>query len=215
MARGLCLPFAADSPDCVCYAIGAGQELAVQGCGGPSRTGCPGDRCCADDPRDDCAVSPDSSCTGLCVAAGGCDPAQQACGICPQGIVQGPCEDVAGTRSFAFRSVGDCVTDQGSIDISRTFSGQSTVVQNGCSIQSDVPGVFSFTGTVSGSEVQLSSPISAIPSQRCPMGQGSINLAGEVLENGVIELEGTAAYVATCDGGSASCRAEIEITSQP
>lgn len=83
-ARGVCLPFSRGSSDCACFAVGAqrqGQEL--QSCGGPLAAGCPGDRCCVDDPRDGCdPLAGNAGCFGVCVAAEGCDPAVQQCGQC-------------------------------------------------------------------------------------------------------------------------------------
>ncbi|MEW6269019.1 MAG: hypothetical protein AB1689_06935 [Thermodesulfobacteriota bacterium] len=87
-ARGTCLPFSLESSDCSCYAIDARESQAVQGCGGPQNVGCAGDRCCADDPRDGCdPLGGNAGCFGICVAADGCNPAEQQCGVClaPQG----------------------------------------------------------------------------------------------------------------------------------
>jgi len=82
-ARGVCLPYDADADDCVCYAIGAGRSLTTEGCGGVLGLACPGDRCCANDPRGDCdPLRGEVPCPGVCVAAHGCDPDEEQCGIC-------------------------------------------------------------------------------------------------------------------------------------
>jgi hypothetical protein len=88
-ARGICLPFDAQSSECTCYAIGAGQDLVTEGCGGALGLPCPGDRCCANDPRGSCdPLAGEIMCPGVCVAASGCDPDVQQCGICmsPVGV---------------------------------------------------------------------------------------------------------------------------------
>jgi hypothetical protein len=110
-ARGVCLPFSAGSPACVCYAAPA-SGLAIEGCGGTLEVACPGDRCCADDPRNGCPL-PDATnpaslrCPGICVAAVGCDPAE-SCGFCFG--VPAPCEDDLDCRSDQFCRTpdGDC-----------------------------------------------------------------------------------------------------------
>ncbi|MFN8602011.1 MAG: hypothetical protein U0842_16200 [Candidatus Binatia bacterium] len=82
-ARGTCLPYDANSSDCACYAIGDRQQLTTQGCGGVLQTDCPGDRCCAPDPRGECdPLDGEAPCPGVCVAAHGCDPDVEQCGIC-------------------------------------------------------------------------------------------------------------------------------------
>jgi len=82
-ARGTCLPFDSEVERCSCYAIGAGAELATQGCGGAVEEPCPGDRCCANDPRGSCeTIGGEVSCPGVCVDANGCDPEVEQCGIC-------------------------------------------------------------------------------------------------------------------------------------
>ncbi|HEY8515623.1 MAG TPA: hypothetical protein VIS07_08920 [Candidatus Binatia bacterium] len=82
-ARGICMPFNAFVDECVCYAIGAGEELPTQGCGGPMQLPCSGDRCCVNDPRGSClTLGGEVSCPGVCVAADGCDTETQQCGFC-------------------------------------------------------------------------------------------------------------------------------------
>ncbi|MBY0275652.1 hypothetical protein K2Z84_09930, partial [Candidatus Binatia bacterium] len=82
-ARGTCLPYDAGSESCACYAIGAGQQLATQGCGGVLQTACADDRCCAVDPRGACdPLGGEAPCPGVCVAAHGCDAEVEQCGIC-------------------------------------------------------------------------------------------------------------------------------------
>ena len=67
-ARGTCLPFDYESEKCSCYAVGAGQEQAIQGCGGVLSVGCPDNRCCADDPRGACdTLGGQVECPGVCV----------------------------------------------------------------------------------------------------------------------------------------------------
>src|SRR5690606_4301869 len=55
-ARGTCLPFDYESEECACYAIGAGAQQAVEGCGGVLAAPCPeaSSGCCATDPRGAC-----------------------------------------------------------------------------------------------------------------------------------------------------------------
>jgi len=82
-ARGICLPYDSQVDACACYAIGAGQELATQGCGGAVELLCEGDRCCANDPRGACdPLDGEIACPGVCVTAHGCDPEVEECGIC-------------------------------------------------------------------------------------------------------------------------------------
>ena len=88
-ARGICLPYDLEGSDCTCHAIGAGQELATQGCGGTLGLSCPGNRCCANDPRGSCdPLDGEIACPGVCVFAAGCDPDERQCGICmsPVGV---------------------------------------------------------------------------------------------------------------------------------
>lgn len=82
-ARGQCLPSSSESTGCICWAIGAGQSEPAQGCGGVLGVECPGDRCCANDPRNSCdPVGGQIACPGICVDANGCDPSVEQCGIC-------------------------------------------------------------------------------------------------------------------------------------
>ena len=82
-ARGVCLPYDAQTDACACYAIDAGDQLTTQGCGGVLGLDCPGDRCCANDPRGACDPQEGQvACPGVCVTAHGCDPDAQQCGIC-------------------------------------------------------------------------------------------------------------------------------------
>jgi len=82
-ARGVCLPYDSTTDACACYAIGAGQSLTTQGCGGALGLPCPGDRCCSNDPRGACdPLDGEIPCPGVCVAAHGCDPDDEQCGIC-------------------------------------------------------------------------------------------------------------------------------------
>jgi hypothetical protein len=71
-ARGTCMPSSAGSDTCACYAIGSGQQLDVAGCGGVLGASCPGQRCCADDPRDGCSPADGGACPGVCVASDDC-----------------------------------------------------------------------------------------------------------------------------------------------
>ena len=73
-ARGTCLPFDYESEECSCYAVGAGEQQAVQGCGGVLQVGCPDAGCCANDPRGACdPLGGIVECPGVCVAgSGGC-----------------------------------------------------------------------------------------------------------------------------------------------
>ena len=89
-ARGTCLPESSGSPDCVCYAIGAGSTLALESCGGPLAGQCPDAHCCTDDPSDGCENDGTAPCAGICVA-GTCDDAGDSCGSCfPIGTVPTP-----------------------------------------------------------------------------------------------------------------------------
>jgi len=68
-ARGTCLPFDYESEECSCYAVGAGEQQTVQGCGGVLQVGCPADGCCANDPRGACdPLGGIVDCPGVCVA---------------------------------------------------------------------------------------------------------------------------------------------------
>jgi len=73
-ARGTCLPFDYESEECSCYAVGSGEQQAVQGCGGVLQVGCPADGCCANDPRGSCdPLGGLVDCPGVCVVGGsGC-----------------------------------------------------------------------------------------------------------------------------------------------
>lgn len=80
-ARGNCLPFAATSADCVCYANDAAGRSATESCAGVLDATCPTERCCADDPRDGCSLAGgDFDCAGVCVVDD-CDD-NESCGIC-------------------------------------------------------------------------------------------------------------------------------------
>lgn len=83
VARGFCLPYASDVSECICYAVAGEGKPPVQACAGKLGTTCPETRCCSDDPRDGCdPASGNRRCTGICVDAGGCDPAREQCGSC-------------------------------------------------------------------------------------------------------------------------------------
>ena len=73
-ARGTCLPFDYESEECACYAIEAGGEQTVQGCGSVIGVSCPDAGCCANDPRGSCdPLGGLVDCPGVCVAGGaGC-----------------------------------------------------------------------------------------------------------------------------------------------
>ncbi|MBY0275653.1 hypothetical protein K2Z84_09935 [Candidatus Binatia bacterium] len=82
-ARGQCLPSSSQSEQCICWAIGAGRSDPTEGCGGVLGVVCPGDRCCANDPRNSCdPLGGQIACSGVCVDANGCDPEVERCGIC-------------------------------------------------------------------------------------------------------------------------------------
>lgn len=69
IARGVSLPFEADSPNCFCHANPPGRLRAVEACGGAEGTACSGERCCVDDPRDGCdPLAGDAACAGICIA---------------------------------------------------------------------------------------------------------------------------------------------------
>jgi hypothetical protein len=83
-ARGSCLPFTATTSECACFANDAAGDSSVEGCGSVLDAACPGQRCCADDPRDGCSTAAgDYDCAGVCVVAD-CDGAG-SCGICEPG----------------------------------------------------------------------------------------------------------------------------------
>ncbi|MEW6269349.1 MAG: hypothetical protein AB1689_08655 [Thermodesulfobacteriota bacterium] len=72
-ARGTCLPFDYESEECACYAVGAGEQQSVQGCGGVLQAVCPDGGCCANDPRGACAeLGGLVECPGVCTV--GDDP---------------------------------------------------------------------------------------------------------------------------------------------
>ena len=67
-ARGTCLPFDYESEEGACYAVAAGGEQTVQGCGGVIGAACPGSACCANDPRGSCnPLDGGIDCPGVCV----------------------------------------------------------------------------------------------------------------------------------------------------
>jgi hypothetical protein len=74
IARGTCLPFDYESEECACYAITAGGDQTVQGCGSVLGVSCPDAGCCANDPRGSCdPLGGIVECPGVCVAGGaGC-----------------------------------------------------------------------------------------------------------------------------------------------
>jgi hypothetical protein len=81
-ARGACLPHSATAEGCICYPAPRGGEPLVEQCAGLIGAVCAGERCCADDPREDCdPARGDVDCVGVCVDATSCDPGA-ACGIC-------------------------------------------------------------------------------------------------------------------------------------
>jgi hypothetical protein len=87
-ARGTCLQFKQSTGSCICYAVGSGSSIGIDGCGGTLDAACPSGKCCTDDPRDGCIESSGNvSCPGICVDSEGCDPSREQCGICfaPEG----------------------------------------------------------------------------------------------------------------------------------
>jgi hypothetical protein len=69
-ARGVSLPFEADSPNCYCFANPPDRLRAVEVCGGVDDEPCADEgRCCVDDPRDGCdPLAGDAGCSGICIA---------------------------------------------------------------------------------------------------------------------------------------------------
>ena len=97
-ARGVSLPFAADSPSCFCHANPPGRLRAVEACGGVTGDACADDRCCVDDPRDGCdPLAGDAGCAGICIApianesddADRCGARTLAAQFCGDGRVEG------------------------------------------------------------------------------------------------------------------------------
>jgi len=102
------------SSDCIAYAVGAGgsEDGVVEGCAGALGAGCPDGSCCADDPRDGCALGgTGGGCGGVCVGSSGCAPGEASCGICVDGFPPaGSCTRNVdcGAQEACSRPVGGC-----------------------------------------------------------------------------------------------------------
>lgn len=145
-ARGTCLPLAASSDECVCFANDASGDSDNEGCASVLAAGCPSARCCADDPRDGCDVAAgDYDCSGVCVFAD-CDGAA-SCGICEPGAPaecgdgdatgSEPCDgsDLRGQSCESLGFVGGTLTCDGSCEL--VLSGCIECRQDGESCSGD------------------------------------------------------------------------------
>lgn len=130
-ARGSCLPFAATSLGCVCYANDAEGTSDLESCAGVLDASCAGDRCCADDPRDGCSVAGgDYDCAGVCVD----DDCVEAgeCGICDLGA-PGVCGDDVASGAEAC----DGTDLRGQSCVALGFAGGELTCTDACTLDDD------------------------------------------------------------------------------
>ncbi|MBY0280240.1 hypothetical protein K2Z84_33325 [Candidatus Binatia bacterium] len=201
IARGLCLPFASGADGCACYAIGAGRKLAVQHCGGTVRARCPGQRCCADDPRDGCDADGGVDCPGLCVFAPG--------GECPGAT---DCVDASGDYSGTNRVDGTCTGPQGiSIPISSSDASTFTIVQSGCSFVARANGDTFATGTISGNRLTATGTPRDFDIRGCSQ-SGSTQTFGGTLVGDQLELDGTITASGSCEFGDVTCTLDSSVS---
>jgi hypothetical protein len=194
MARGLCLPFASGDGACACYAIGAGRKLAVEQCGGTVAAGCPGQRCCVDDPRDGCDADGGIDCPGLCVLGAG--------DRCPG---TSDCVDASGDYSGTSRVDGTCTGPRGiTIPISSSDASTFSIVQQGCAFVARENGDVFATGTVSGNRVTATGSPRDFDIRGCAQ-SASTQTFGGTLVGDQLELDGTITATATCEFGEVSC----------
>jgi hypothetical protein len=200
-ARGLCLPFSADADGCACYAVGAGEEIDVRSCGGIVRAGCPGQRCCVDDPRDGCDAVDGVDCPGLCVFG--------ADGACPgEG---GDCVDLSGDYSGTSTVEGTCTGPQGvSVPIGGTDDARFRIVQRGCSFVALSDGENFATGRVRGNAVTATGRPREFDFEGCSPDGGSETLEG-TLDGDDLSLDGTITAGATCEFGQVSCTLDSSV----
>ncbi len=207
--RGQCLPVAAGSTECACYAANE-DGVPVGQCGGPLGVLCPTGKCCADDLRDGCDPSRgDRNCPGICVRSDGCDPTVETCGICldqrnatPQtcgtGVVL-PGEDCCVTNgtcrdggSFCFCDAGSvCVTD-GARDLCCSATSPKLCPDNGC-IPADASCCgelrYCTVGSVCTTDVEKCCPVDK--PELCPNGTDCVPTGGDCCGNGRFCAPGT------------------------
>jgi hypothetical protein len=201
-ARGLCLPFRAGNGACACYAIGAGRKIAVQSCGGTVQAGCPGERCCVDDPRDGCDAEGGVDCPGLCVLA--------ADGSCPGTSTD--CVDASGDYSGTGSVDGTCTGPQGiSIPISSIDASTFTIAQSGCSFTALSNGNTFATGSVSGNRLTATGTPRDFEIRGCSQSGATQTFAGELIGD-QLELDGTITASATCELGEVSCTLDSSVS---
>lgn len=194
-ARGLCLPFASGEDGCACYAIGAGRKLALEQCGGTLRARCPGQRCCADDPRDGCDAAGGVDCSGLCVFAAG--------GECPGS--PSDCVDASGDYSGTNRVDGTCTGPQGvGIPISSSDASTFTILQSGCAFVARASGDTFATGTVSGNRLTATGTPRDFDIRGCSQSGSTQTLSGTLVGD-QLELDGTITASASCEFGDVTC----------
>ena len=200
-ARGLCLPFAAGDGGCACFAVGAGDDLAVKLCGGTAGARCPGQRCCVDDPRDGCGPGNGVDCAGVCLFEAG--------GECPS---SGPeCVDASGDYSGTSTVDGTCTGPPGvSIPIATTDASSFSIVQRGCAFEATSNGSTFATGTVSGKRLTATGVPRDLVLRGCSQ-IGASQTFGGTLEGDQLKLDGTIAATATCEFGALSCTLDASV----
>jgi len=195
-ARGVCLPWNAAGV-CGCYPIGARQKLALQSCGGTVGAGCPGARCCLDDPRDGCTASSGVDCAGLCVP-----------GECS---TPGDCVDASGDYSGTSSVSGSCSSPVGEIPISGTDASSFTIVQRGCDLEARSNGDTFATGTISGNQLRLTGSAAPIPIEGCTDFDTSQTFDGTLVGDD-LDLAGSIESSASCEFGDISCDLDSDIS---
>ena len=201
-ARGMCLPFESGDGACACYAIGAGRKIDVRSCGGTVQAGCPGQRCCADDPRDGCDAEGGVDCPGICVFGAG--------GSCPDPAPD--CVDASGDYSGTSSVDGTCTGPQGiSIPISGTDASTFTIVQSGCSFAARSNGDTFATGTVSGNRLSATGTPRAFEIRGCSSAGSSQELSGTLVGDR-LELDGAITSSASCEFGEVSCSLDSSVS---
>lgn len=198
-ARGVCLPWESGGDACSCYAIGAGRRIEVQSCGGTVQAGCPGQRCCVDDPRDGCDAAGGLDCPGICVFGGTCpDP-------------QPDCVDASGDYAGSSTVNGTCSSGTVTLPINETGSSTFQIVQAGCAIQARSEGTTFATGRVEGNQVTATGSSDAFPFEGCSSVSSSQQLTGTLVGD-QLELSGPITTSASCDVGEISCSFQSTIS---
>ena len=198
-ARGICLPFASGDASCSCYAIGAGSKLDVQSCGGTVQAGCPGQRCCVDDPRDGCDAAGGVDCAGICVLGDNCS------------VPPPDCVDASGDYSGTSSTSGSCNSAVGAIPIDESGASDFSIVQTGCSIQAVSNGQTFASGTVSGNQLTLNGAGEPPPIEGCSGFTSSQQYDGQLVGD-ALDLSGKFTASASCDFGEISCSLDSDIS---